>query len=271
MRTVKAVPDEQWEPTAEAQRAIANALGTRHVLRPSSSTLDSSITSRGEDAPRFTGDRAHPPNELRPVNRRLLDAVCSPSGWKAVSFRLTDSLRVGHMQFSQVWGAEVYLEGNRIGRVVLKIVSEALYPPFPTFGEREYSPSERVANGMLAYSALISLQGRDIPHCYGAFRFEMPWGDDAVGFVLEDLHEFGELLCGFVEREQDKLQTVEALHRVMRPSFHQLHRIFALNVGKVRVHTSDIFVLRDSTVDDPHFVFCGLTQSERADTARPVW
>jgi len=33
------------------------------------------------------------------------------------------------------------------------------------------------------------LQGRDVPVCYGCYRFRVPWGEDVVGIVLEDLSD----------------------------------------------------------------------------------
>lgn len=40
---------------------------------------------------------------------------------------------------------------------------------------------------VLRYAAFRSLQGRDVLICYGFYRFRVPWGEDVVGIVLEDL------------------------------------------------------------------------------------
>ena len=37
---------------------------------------------------------------------------------------------------------------------------------------------------------LRSEQGRMIPHCYGLYRFEMPWGEEVTGMLLEDLSDY---------------------------------------------------------------------------------
>lgn len=45
------------------------------------------------------------------------------------------------------------------------------------------------------------MQGRQIPHCYGAFRFEMPWGTTATGFLLEDLTPIAQSLRRLSDEE----------------------------------------------------------------------
>lgn len=51
-------------------------------------------------------------------------------------------------------------------------------------------------------------------------------------------------------------------------SFHCLHRLHALDVGQIRPRVANIYVLRSSTVADPHIVFAGFSWSGSFEHSR---
>lgn len=50
-------------------------------------------------------------------------------------------------------------------------------------------------------SLLKIYQGRDLPICYGFYRFRAPCGEEVVGVVLEDLLDVTETLSDLAIRE----------------------------------------------------------------------
>lgn len=48
-------------------------------------------------------------------------------------------------------------------------------------------------------------QGVDVPWCYGFYRFDMPWGEEVTGILLEDLSD------------PSRAQTIETCIQACRP------------------------------------------------------
>ncbi|BGP38968.1 hypothetical protein JCM10449v2_002906 [Rhodotorula kratochvilovae] len=216
------VPDGVFEPNNCARAALANPLREGAVLRPAGPCIDLDIitfaVNSSDPAYRseITGETR--PNPLRPPNFELLKAVHSRRGWEDVAFRLARGLQLGHPHYVQVWSADVEIEGQGMGTAVLKLFAEALWPLPHDYINPWRSVEERIDSELQAYASLSPAQGRDVPHCYGAFPFEIPWGDVVTGVVLEDISAVAEPLKDFCEREEDNLKTVEAVHSVVRPN-----------------------------------------------------
>ncbi|GAA5918655.1 hypothetical protein JCM8208_004055 [Rhodotorula glutinis] len=253
-------PPEVFVPNERALVALAIPLDTDLVLRPTSPPLRLDMLSPAVDSRTTRTDTDQParpvdsPNPLRPVNRSLLDAARTRSGWRSAALRLVEGLHVGHGKYAQVWTADVDIDGRKSGRVVVKLFADALWP-LPHDLHHFWRPVEqRVESELQAYASLSPLQGRDVPHCYGAYKFEMPWGDIAVGVVLEDLSEIAEPLVDFANRKKDGLLSdVSSAYDT------------ALDVGEVQPRRENLYVLRSSTASKPHVVFSGFSWSESAE------
>ncbi|TNY19095.1 hypothetical protein DMC30DRAFT_424264 [Rhodotorula diobovata] len=125
-----------------------------------------------------------------------------------------------------------------------------------------------MASGRTAYAARRPTQGRDVAYCYGAYSFEMPWGDVVTGVVLEDLSRTAESIADFCKREKRNLSSVEDAYNVLSSSFRHLHRLHSLDVGHVQPRLDNILVLRESTSTEVQFVFCGFSWAESAAEGR---
>ncbi|BGP38970.1 hypothetical protein JCM10449v2_002908 [Rhodotorula kratochvilovae] len=269
------IPDGTFVPNDRARAALANPLREGALLCPTGPCIDLELvtsidnSSAAQYRSEIVGET--PPNPLRPPNFDLLEAVHSRRGWQNLAFRLKRGLQIGHPRYAQVWTVEVELEGRGCGSVVVKLFAEALWPLPHDSLLRWRSLEQRLAAEVQAYTSLHPAQGRDIPHCYGAFSFEMPWGDVVTGVVLEDLGPIADPLKKFCEREKVNLKTPEAVHSVMSPSFHHLHRLQALDVGSICPDTTDIFVLQSSGVAHTHYVLVGFSYSKPAEEGRREW
>ncbi|GJN89798.1 hypothetical protein Rhopal_002787-T1 [Rhodotorula paludigena] len=246
------------------QRASAAPLATGDVLRPLASALNPDAVAwptPGSSAEELQRQATGTPNEQRLALEDLLAAVKSTEGWRSVTFRLTEPLVHGNGRFSQVWRAVAGVRGHECGPVVVKILAEALWRPKEDLGALEwwYSLEDRINSENHAYSALRPLQGRDVPHCYGSFSFSMPWGEAAVGFVLEDLLQVAKPFEHLCKRELAQI----------RPSLKQLQRIFALNVTSTHTDPArNIFVLRSAALPPLKYIFAGFGRTAPLDEAQ---
>ncbi|BGP38967.1 hypothetical protein JCM10449v2_002905 [Rhodotorula kratochvilovae] len=266
------IPAGTFKPNERARTALANPLREGALLRPIGPCVDlkvvTPIDSSSDPKYRSVNPVETLPNPLRAPNVDLLDAVQLRQAWRDVAFHLERGLQVGHPHYAQVWSTVVEVDGRRCGKAVVKLFAEALWPLPHDFLRRWRTVEQRVESELQAYASLRPAQGRDVPHCYGAFPFEMPWGDIVTGVVLEDLNAGADPLERFCEREKDNLKTVEAVHGLMSPSFHHLHRLQALDVGAIQPDASDIFVLRKSTANSARFVFVGFSYAESGERRR---
>ncbi|GAA5841132.1 hypothetical protein JCM9279_000548 [Rhodotorula babjevae] len=259
-------PPEAFVPNERALAALAKPLDAGLVLQPTSPPLRLDMLSPALDSRTSRSDTDMParlvesPNPLRAANRALLGAARTRGGWRGISLHLIKGLQVGHGKYAQVWSAEVDVDGRKCGRVVVKLFAEALWP-LPHDWHRFWRPlEERLESELQAYASLRPTQGRDVPHCYGAYEFEMPWGDIVVGVVLEDLGEVAESLVDFCRREQDGLLSdVSSAYDT------------ALDVGEVEPRRDDVYVLRSSTALKPHIAFAGFSWAESAKEGRPAY
>ncbi|GAA5854854.1 hypothetical protein JCM9279_005539 [Rhodotorula babjevae] len=136
------------------------------------------------------------PHEPRPLLATLLARDSPNGGGPSWSLRLLEGLQTGADKWSQVWrGEAVDEQGRTVGRVVLKLYYQALFP----FPDRDLHPNvehdvfywwpahHAESCESRAYRELSTYQGRDVPFCYGFYEFRLPNGDEVVGVVLEDL------------------------------------------------------------------------------------
>ncbi|KPV77365.1 uncharacterized protein RHOBADRAFT_41358 [Rhodotorula graminis WP1] len=270
--------DEIFEPNERARAALAEPLQSGHLLRPTGPALRLDLLSRaGASGAVSTGIDDVPqhfqsPNPLRPANLALLDAASTRTGWQGIALRLDTPAWVGHAKYTQVWHADVDVEGRTSGRAVVKLFADALWP-LPHVWIEAWRPLEqRIESELQAYASLRPTQGRDVPHCYGAYTFEMPWGDVVTGVVLEDLSDIAEPFAVFCEREKEgTLLDIESAYATISASFHCLHRLHALDVGRVRPCAANIYVLRSSTASTPHLVFAGFSGTASDEEGRRLY
>ncbi|BGP48964.1 hypothetical protein JCM10450v2_004843 [Rhodotorula kratochvilovae] len=162
----------------------------------------------------------HPtPHMARPILSPLLATNSPAGGGMGWQLRLVEGVQTGEDKWSQVWRCKVADgRGQELaGSVVLKLYQQSLFPipgrfdrsapehdyfvwhPAPHAVERESQAYRcvslilRRANGADPLSFVRTLlnayQGRDMPLCYGFYRFTVPSGEDVPGVVLEDLAE----------------------------------------------------------------------------------
>ncbi|GAA5822018.1 hypothetical protein JCM11251_004827 [Rhodosporidiobolus azoricus] len=116
------------------------------------------------------------------------------------------------------------------------------------------------------YAAFRSLQGRDVPHCYGAFPFAMPWGETVTGVVLEDLTLDAVPIYEYIEETQHGggYETAEAVDALMSTAYRTLHRLHRLDIGGFELSPGDLFVLKSSSSSNPQLVFLDFGATESA-------
>ncbi|TNY19558.1 hypothetical protein DMC30DRAFT_447855, partial [Rhodotorula diobovata] len=233
-------------PNERALAALANPLREGGPLHPAGPPLRLEVVSpTGAPSARIASEKAfESPNALRPSCRDLLDAARTAHGWRSIQFRLVEGLHVGHGKYAQVWTAETQVGGRAVGRVVLKLFADAQWPLPHDYRDTWRPVGRRVSSELQAYAARRPTQGRDVAYCYGAYSFEMPWGDVVTGVVLEDLSRTAESIADFCKREKRNLSSVEDAYNVLSSSFRHLHRLHSLDVGHVQPRLDNILVLR---------------------------
>ncbi|GAA5971857.1 hypothetical protein JCM11641_001541 [Rhodosporidiobolus odoratus] len=260
--------------TTRQQRAQAAA----HPLRPSDTLAPSSPTIDPRAITTTPGDLAHiaraeeqacsaSTNPPRPVNLRLRNLVTYKTGWRSLRLRLRRQICGGNPSWAQVWTATA-LEGEvKLGSVVVKLLAEALFPDdWPEATWRSAAESEEAE--LRAYAAYRSLQGRDVPHCYGGFSFAVPWGDTVTGIVLEDLDEVSSDICEYCEEriEHVQLQDRKDIRPLVTTAYSTLHRLQGLGVGGYyHLDPGDIRILHSSTTSETHLVFLDFGQTRPVD------
>ncbi|GAA5988067.1 hypothetical protein JCM10908_002050 [Rhodotorula pacifica] len=105
---------------------------------------------------------------------------------------------------------------------------------------------------LTAYTRLQPLQGREVPRCYGAFDFTMPWDRSVSGIVLEDLSPFGRSLPVFCAEEESTLNTVAKIGPLATALFDLVHLVHEYGVAAAMWEQANIYVLRSSTPSHPH-------------------
>ncbi|GAA5883239.1 hypothetical protein JCM16303_007324 [Sporobolomyces ruberrimus] len=198
----QALPDTfTARPTADQQAllqhrrdlALAHSLGLQHPqLRFKSLNLYPVSTAT---IPRGRDDSYASPNPQRPLDVQLLHDLEEANEGEELVVSLVEELQGGEDQWSQVWICDVDRARKTIGRVVVKFVAESLFPfPQDTWmvpGWYKWRPAREVVRKEAQAYAVFreTAQGTDVPWCYGFYRFDLPWGEEVSGILLEDLSD----------------------------------------------------------------------------------
>ncbi|GAA5896736.1 hypothetical protein JCM6882_005023 [Rhodosporidiobolus microsporus] len=276
-------------PTPEQLAVLEKRLSDANAapLRPGAS-LPFQLEERFKDAqvhPQTLETVTDSPMPRRPLDHILIAALTafpSPGRSSNLSIRLVSSVRIGVPLWSQVWVGEVEKDGRRVGEVVVKFLVEALFP-FPRGEEvrraaEQYdwrSGRELATAEARAYAAFRPVQGRDVPYCYGVGSFRMPWGEEALGLLLEDLSEKAKTLQA--ANAWDDMENVQAdeidglvhfsstffllsqnltnLPQICR-LFETQRRLQDLGVVQFEATHTNILVLKETQdINDPKVVF----------------
>ncbi|GAA5893386.1 uncharacterized protein JCM6883_007648 [Sporobolomyces salmoneus] len=234
------------------------------------------------------------PNPPRRPSAALLEQLKS-SKPENKQIKLKKGLVKGKDQYSQVWRGEMKVNGKKY-KVILKLYAEALYhlPVPPFFDQGWSSQEERAQHEAEAYATLNSVQGIDVPICYGFYNFSVPWGESVIGVILEDLNEIGVGLEDWVQNylqrgdgfafpdpdpdsdsdqesvstssdeDEDEEMSVEKAEEHERKLRNSLNHIFRT---QRRLHEfghtmpQHVFVLRTGTLAQPQLVFHGFSHT----------
>ncbi|GAA5985270.1 hypothetical protein JCM5350_005571 [Sporobolomyces pararoseus] len=225
------------------------------------------------------------PNPLRPLNERLLRALEEAGAASSLlKLRLVKELQGKEEKWSQVWLCDVEVVNEVVGEVVVKFLAESLFPyPEDTWWEprvyRWMSGSEIARREARAYAAFRDLaQGIDVPWCYGFYRFDMPWGEEVTGILLEDLSDPSQAqtveTCIQACRPKTVEPDIENFDSLVLSIFLTQQRLQNLGIVSFWSSTSDIILL--STQDSngiPHTVFLDFgetrTREEKAAERGP--
>ncbi|BGP40840.1 hypothetical protein JCM10449v2_004805 [Rhodotorula kratochvilovae] len=222
-------------------------------------------------------------------------------GWQ---LRLVEGVQTGEDKWSQVWRCKV-VDGHGqelAGSVVLKLYQQSLFPIPGHFDrsapEHDYfvwhPAPHAVERESQVYSLLNAYQGRDMPLCYGFYRFTVPSGEEVPGVVLEDLAETMAPILTSLKRDilgkrvaLDKLDdwaSFSSLHFRRKPSLTDDSQICGAFEIQHRFHQHD--VLRTCELDgflhfrQPHqqepsaLVYVGFSKAARRgnlDALREQW
>ncbi|GAA5904741.1 hypothetical protein JCM6882_008362 [Rhodosporidiobolus microsporus] len=238
------------------ERALAHPLVDGDILSPSGPSLEpSAVTPLPSSLTAADTVAAESPNPYRPANLDLRDLAVQPGGWRRLSFRLVKRLCGGEGSWTQVWAVDVLEEGEVIGIAVLKLLAEALFPQrWPT---NRWQPATEAEEAELrAYTAFRPVQGRDVPHCYGAFSFDMPWGETVTGVLLESFVGLSSRIYTLCKSQQEagKFKTVEEVDKLR------------LGIAGFQLSPGDIHILQSSpSLSHPHVVFLDFGMTRPAD------
>ncbi|BGP50452.1 hypothetical protein JCM10450v2_006371 [Rhodotorula kratochvilovae] len=196
------------------------------------------------------------PNAPRPLLRHLAGPHSPAQGGRHWSLRLVGGVQTGEEQGAQVWRCAVVDEAGeeRAGTVVLKLYQQSLFPlpdeytcskpeydSFPWYPARHAEERES-----RAYSLLQDYQGRDVPICYGFYRFHLPSSENVVGVVLEDLVDavvpFVQLAAGVPSEERPSFQQ---LAKLACSAFEHQRRMHNAGLVRAACYESSLSILRD--------------------------
>ncbi|GAA5896740.1 hypothetical protein JCM6882_005024 [Rhodosporidiobolus microsporus] len=181
----------------QEQRARAEATPLREGLVLPFVPLSSFSHAQASPNPqKQQNDAVGPALQQRPLDEELLDLLRSPPDDPEceLEVRLVEPYATGSDRWSQVWLADVEVDGRPQAEVVVKFLVEALFPSTraeEAGGEsmkREWKTAEELLMAEIdSYAASRLLQGLDLPYLYGVALFRMPWGETVPGLFLEDL------------------------------------------------------------------------------------
>ncbi|BGP40752.1 hypothetical protein JCM10449v2_004717 [Rhodotorula kratochvilovae] len=211
------------------------------------------------------------PHDPRPLCTSLL-AANSPArgsaGWK---LRLVEGVQTGADQWSQVWRCKIVDECGQdlAGTVILKLYQQSLFPlpdewsSSPLLEDWNWFPARHlVEREAQAYSLLKPYQGRDIPLCYGFYRFQVPCGEEVVGVILEDLVEDTRSLFRLIEREDyhDRF-TMDSIDALASAAFDLLYRIQNCHLLESCDDIDNILVVKGSFPANPRLIAVGFSKT----------
>ncbi|GAA5971774.1 hypothetical protein JCM11641_001509 [Rhodosporidiobolus odoratus] len=193
---------------AEAEAAINSNLEPRrrkakkHPLRVGDEFTLRGPSLRSDAYPTTTSTHGESTagNRRRSFNHFLLNLLHHGPEDEQRVLVLKKSLQSGKDEWSQVWQADVISEGVR-EPVVLKLFVEALFPYAGENGGRIWRTGEdyAAAEGD-SYAAFSDIQGSVVPVCYGVYTFKLPFGETAIGILLEDLTSVARTFSDWIAR-----------------------------------------------------------------------
>ncbi|KAI5477141.1 thioredoxin fold domain protein [Pseudohyphozyma bogoriensis] len=268
----------QWDlpdcyPTAPTSKQL-DVLKRRRQL-----ALDTPLergTTLELTSPSLYPDSVAQPLDTPPQSyRRRIPDLLSPRGPARsptqYDLRLVEPLRVGICR-SQVWRAIITpLSGAKAEfHVVLKLWHEALFefslgianPPADDWDWRNarWLCSKEAAG----YTQLNSLQGSDIPTCYGIYEFFLPCREKAFGIILEDLTESTRPLEAHIRLELTELESeLSKMDALVSAVFHVLRRIHQLGLSCLNEAFSfqKVLIFKASSPDNPRIVVYGFEET----------
>ncbi|GAA5986884.1 hypothetical protein JCM10908_000939 [Rhodotorula pacifica] len=196
----------------------------------------------------------------------------SRSGWRSLRIHLIELIIGGDGMPAQAWRAEVVVRSKVIGQVVLKLIVDELRPIFDfELPIDKGDAAIRETAELRAYERMQHLQGRAIPHFYGAPRFTMPWGNEVTGLLLEDLKPVSEPLHVFCERNVDVLQSAKEIDPLARACFDYVHRAQEAGIARLELRVTDLVVLNSSSPERPVVVGFDFASTMAAEEFEADW
>ncbi|GAA5901667.1 uncharacterized protein JCM6883_000357 [Sporobolomyces salmoneus] len=220
------------------------------------------------------------PNPLRPLNSDLLRALGQARDGLGLELTLIKEIQGKEDHWSQVWTCDVQVNGKTLGTIVAKFLVQSLFP-FPQdtphlLGKYRWKPAVEIARREAqAYAAFRdSAQGVDVPWCYGFYRFRMPWGEEVIGILLEDLSEphVAQTIAHCVGSNVAEYGEpgVEAVDALILNAFLTQRRLQDREIIHFRSEPSDILILAtESSNGDPHIVFLDFGECLKKDEKVP--
>ncbi|GJN91171.1 hypothetical protein Rhopal_004189-T1 [Rhodotorula paludigena] len=215
------------------------------------------------------------PHSPRPLVERLIAPDSPAHGGQGWLLRFIEAVQTGADRWSQVWRCSVVDESGKVldETVVLKLYQQSLFPlpepakSFPQCDNWNWYPARHLESREAeAYSLLKIYQGRDIPLCYGFYRFRVPCGEDVVGVVLEDLLDTTETLAELVIREDyHKRFDMDKIDALVTACFDAQYRFQNCKVINAATIMPNILVVKGTWPGETHIVVVGFSKCRHAD------
>ncbi|BGP48875.1 hypothetical protein JCM10450v2_004754 [Rhodotorula kratochvilovae] len=223
------------------------------------------------------GPSLHPP---RPLFTSVLASNSPAHGGAGWRLRLVEGIQTGEDEWSQVWRCEVINEHGRdlAGSVVLKLYQQSLFPlpevftSVPPYDDWNWYPArhleEREAQ---AYRLLRRHQGRDVPLCYGFYRFRVPCGEQVVGVILEDLVEETMPLFRLIEQEDFHNRfSMDSIDALACAAFDVQYRLQNCQLLDICVNIDNIHLFKGSYPSLPRLLILGFGKTQHVEQAREI-
>ncbi|GAA5975187.1 hypothetical protein JCM11641_004386 [Rhodosporidiobolus odoratus] len=182
------------------------------------------------------------PVPQRPLDPKLFHALDPSSSTENIRLRLDFHIVTEGDNWSQVWTAEVERDGQRVGKVVAKLLVEALFPHAPLqLGGRAAHPNDRTVSDVLVRAEAQAL----------------PWGETAPVLLLEDLSELSKTLEEVCDWREDEVETtVDDIDGLVCRIFEGQRRLQDLGIVEHASDITNILVLRSTQdIAEAHLVF----------------